>query len=265
MRRMFKLFSILFGVIFAGSLMLLFWFHSVYQESKEEYADLAREAVQVRKRQDPAKEQAEPEEVPPLLSVNFEELKTQNEEVCAWIDFPGQEKSYPVVQTDNNEYYLNHSFRRGQSICGSIFADSRNSGILTDDNTILYGHNMRNDSMFGFLSDYLKEEHWKEYPYFDLYLPETTYRCRIFACLRVKADWSNFPIQFEREEAEGENLDPLASSSREREEFIQRMKQSCPYPTMEQDSEERPLIMLSTCTGRGHTHRLVVLAEAYEQ
>lgn len=251
MRRIFRILSVLSGMIFVGSLVLLFWFHSVYQESRTEYAELAKEAVQRKKIQNPAEEKAEPEEVPPLLSVNFEELKAQNEEVCAWIDFPGQEKSYPVVQSDNNEYYLNHSVRRTKNVCGSIFADSRNSGIFTDENTILYGHNMRNDSMFGFLSDYLEEEHWKTYPYFDMYLPDQTYRCRILACLRVRADWSNFPTQFE--------------DSADRTAFVQIMKKSCPYQTIEQDSIERPLMMLSTCTGRGHTHRLVVLAEAYEQ
>lgn len=267
MRRIFKLLSVLSGMIFAASLVLLFWFQSVYRESREEYADLAREAVQIRQIPNPAGNQAEPEEVPPLLSIDFETLKAQNEEVCAWIDFPEQEKSYPVVQSENNEYYLTHSFRRAKNLGGSIFADSRNSGILTDDNTILYGHNMRNDSMFGFLSDYLDEDHWNAYPYFDLYLPEKTYRCRIFACLRVRADWSNFPIQFRQEEAEkteesAEEAEP--SSLPERNAFIQSMKKACPYQTMEQDGEKRPLVMLSTCTGRGHTHRLVVLAEAYE-
>lgn len=252
MKRIFKLLSVLAGLVCLVSLAALFQFRKTYQKSEQEYAEVAQEAVQVKQIQNPAEGfEAEPE-VPPLLSVDFEKLKAQNNEICAWIDFPGQNKSYPVVQSDNNEYYLNHSFRGAENSCGSIFADCRNQGILEDANTVLYGHNMRNLSMFGFLRNYQKEEHFKRYPYFDLYLPDGTYRCRLLACRRVEADWSNFPIQFESEAA--------------RNSFLAEMQRYSPYRMNEPDKEEeRPLVMLSTCIGRGHTHRLVVLAEAYEE
>ena len=251
MKRIFKVLSVLAGLLCVGCLVLLFQFHRTYKKSSEEYAGIANEAVRIKNIQNPTEEKAEPEEVPPLLSVDFEALQAINGEVYAWIDFPGQERSYPVVQSENNEYYLNHTFKGYENLCGSIFADCRNSGIFTDSNTVLYGHNMRNLSMFGFLRKYQEEEYYKAYPYFDIYLSESTYRCRILACCKVAADWSNFPTQFADEE--------------ERKEFIGKMMDSCAYETIAPDAEnERPLVMLSTCTGRGHTYRLILLAEAYE-
>ncbi len=247
MKRIFKVLSVLACLVCIGCLVLLFQFHRTYRESSEEYAGLANEVVQVKN----LAEKAEPKEVPPLLSVDFEELQAINEEVCAWIDFPGQDRSYPVAQAEDNEYYLNHTFKKNSNIGGSIFADARNSHILTDDNTVFYGHNMRNLSMFGFLRKYQEEEHYKAYPYFDIYMPDSTYRCRILACCKVAADWSNFPTQFE--------------DNAERTDFVKKMKASCVYETTELDSEmERPLVMLTTCTGRGYNYRLIVLAEAYE-
>ena len=263
MRRIFKILFAMAGAVCICSCILLFQFYRIYQESAEEYAALAGEAVMLKK---PAEEKAEPAdqmsaEAPPLLAVDFEALRSVNEEICAWIDFPGQEASYPVVQGADNEYYLNHTFRRTESLCGGIFADCRNEGILTDDNTIIYGHNMRNGSMFGFLKKYLEEAHYQKYPYFDLYLPDTVYRCRILACCRVPADWDYFPISFDDDE--GKNA------------FVERMRAECGYETVDaavfagaavntagDTVSGGPLVMLSTCTGRGHTHRLVVLARA---
>ncbi len=247
MKRIFKVLSVLACLVCIGCLVLLFQFHRTYKESSEEYAGLANEVVQVKN----LAEKAELEEVPPLLSVDFEELQAINEEVYAWIDFPGQGRSYPVAQAEDNEYYLNHTFKKNSNTGGSIFADARNSHILTDDNTVLYGHNMRNLSMFGFLRKYQEEEHYKAYPYFDIYMPDGTYRCRILACCKVAADWSNFPTQFE--------------DNAERTDFVKKMQASCAYKTTESDFEtERPLVMLTTCTGQGYNYRLIVLAEAYE-
>lgn len=246
MKRIFKVLAVLAGLICIGSLVMLLKINRTYEESNEEYQELAYEAVQVKN----LTEQAEQEEVPPLLSVDFEDLQSINEEVCAWIDFPGQERSYPVVHGEDNEYYLNRTFRKNPNSGGSIFADARNEQVMGDDNTVLYGHNMRNLSMFGFLRKYQEEAHYQAFPYFDIYLPETIYRCQILSCCKVAADWNNFPTQFETEE--------------ERASFIRKMKNSCAYETSEVDStQERPLVMLTTCTGQGYDYRLVVLAEAY--
>ena len=92
-------------------------------------------------------------------NVNFENLKKQNSDTVAWIKVENTEINFPVVKCDNNDFYLKHNFEKKYNIAGWIFADYRNKFDGTDKNIILYGHNMKNDSMFGTLKNTL-DENW---------------------------------------------------------------------------------------------------------
>lgn len=210
--------------------------------------------------------QAEETEAPPALLIDFDYLQGINSDVAGWIDFPGQDISYPVVLGNDNEYYLHHTFRKEDNFAGSIFVDSRNRGLFVDDNTIIYGHNMKNGSMFGKLKRYMEQDHYEQYPCFDVYTPEMTYRCRIIAACRVRADMKNYPVTF--------------ADYAEREKFVQEMKDQCGYVTTKAQMTElqkaesldlkmrgteakgAPLVMLSTCVGNQHDYRWILLAEA---
>lgn len=87
---------------------------------------------------------------------DYEKLKGQNADLFGWVKVPGFRKplSYPVMQTDNDEYYMNHDFYGNDSYAGSIFFDSRNDPSKVEHNFILYGHAMKDMAMFGFFSDY---------------------------------------------------------------------------------------------------------------
>lgn len=105
-----------------------------------------------------------------------------NPDVIAWIDIPGLSISYPVVQGTDNAYYLHHLFTGEYNSSGSIFTDCHNRPDFTDQNTILYGHNMKNGSMFGTLSHYQDQALWEASPYFCLYVPERWLKYQIFSC-----------------------------------------------------------------------------------
>lgn len=92
------------------------------------------------------------------ISVNFEELLKTNEDTVGWLKVEGTEVNYPVVQQDNNTYYLEHTFQKTQNKAGWIFADYRNDFENFDRNTIIYGHNMRSQVMFGTLPNILTNE-----------------------------------------------------------------------------------------------------------
>ena len=85
------------------------------------------------------------------LSVDFSALKQENEDIIGWIYSENTPINYPVVQSDDNEYYLRRLTNGEYNIAGSIFMDYRNSASLEDNNTIIYGHNMKNNTMFGSL------------------------------------------------------------------------------------------------------------------
>lgn len=95
----------------------------------------------------------------PFLQANFSELYNQNPDTVAWIQVMGTKVDYPVVQAENNSFYLNHSFDKTESKAGWIFSDYRNNFSTLHDNTIIYGHARLDDTMFGSLRSVL-EDSW---------------------------------------------------------------------------------------------------------
>lgn len=90
-----------------------------------------------------------------LINVNFDELLKINNETKGWIKVNGTNINYPFVQTDNNDYYLTHSYNKSYNQAGWVFMDYRNSTTNLDKNTILYAHGMNNKTMFGSLRNIL--------------------------------------------------------------------------------------------------------------
>lgn len=126
---------------------------------------------------------AKPQPVPeaPPIEVDFDALRTENPDIIAWIYCPDTEVSYPVLQSDDNQYYLRRRSDGSHHIAGSIFADYRNSADFTDENLILYGHNMTNGSMFALLPHYAQQNYYEEHPVWYLLTPTANYKVRLFA------------------------------------------------------------------------------------
>ncbi len=85
------------------------------------------------------------------------------ENVIGWINVDGTKIDYPVVQADDNDYYLNHNYKGERDSYGSIYMDFRNVSVARDDNIIIYGHKIRDGSMFSDLAMYTNEGTYKEY------------------------------------------------------------------------------------------------------
>lgn len=97
----------------------------------------------------------------PLINVNFTDLKKKNNETVAWINVNNTNINYPVVQTNNNDFYLNHSFNKEYNEAGWVFLDYRNNKNFTDKNTIIYAHSRLDKTMFGSLIKTLNENWYK--------------------------------------------------------------------------------------------------------
>ena len=91
------------------------------------------------------------------MNVNLKYYIDKNKETVGWIQIKGTNINYPIVQTKNNDYYLKHDFYKRKSSVGWIFADYRNNFNILDNNTIIYGHNLINRTMFGEISCYRLE------------------------------------------------------------------------------------------------------------
>ena len=90
--------------------------------------------------------------------IDLAKLKQKNSDAIAWIKVNGTDIDFPVVKGTDNSYYLTHNFDKEKNKAGWIFADYRNKFDGTDKNIIIYGHNMKNGSMFASLKDVIKEE-----------------------------------------------------------------------------------------------------------
>lgn len=127
--------------------------------------------------------QYKPEVSDPQMT--FAELLKINPDVRAWLTLDGTNIDYPVVQGKTNLTYINTDIFGEFALAGSIFLDSRNDGLLKDDYSLLYGHDMDEGKMFGDLSLYKKEAFFKENKTGTLMTPEQTYDLKIFATLLV--------------------------------------------------------------------------------
>ena len=105
-----------------------------------------------------------------LLNINWEDLIDRNSDVIGWIYLPGTNINYPVLQGRDNDFYLRRDLDRNHSNAGSIFMEAQNNKLFTDLNTIIYGHNMRNNTKFATINRIANER--QELPEFiHIYLP----------------------------------------------------------------------------------------------
>jgi sortase B len=115
------------------------------------------------------------------VSVDFNSLLAKNEDIVCWIYSADTPINYPVVQSKDNSYYLRRLLDGSYNIAGTIFMDYRNSPDFTDPNTIIYGHNMKNDSMFGTLKNYKNQEYYNKHPVVYLITPRQAYKVELIA------------------------------------------------------------------------------------
>ena len=191
----------------------------------------------------------ETEETPAELAwpeVDFTALAAVNPDVTAWLYGPDTGISYPVVQGTDNSYYLDHTWRGGKNSVGAIFMDYRNSGDLSDFNTIIYGHRMNNRSMFGTLSQYKSRSYWQAHPYVYLTDDSGTHRYEIFAAGEVSVDSDVYRLG-------------LRSNSG-RQSFLDSCLSLSALNTGVTPHVYDKVLTLSTCTGNGHATRWVVQA-----
>ncbi len=166
-----------------------------YQEIEEQFAvqELPEAETEGGMGEEAAEDRFEP------LSIDFQALRAVYPDVYGWIQMPGLDVSYPVVQGPDNDYYLYRMVDGAENNAGSIFVEQSNGAKFQDANTILYGHNMKNGSMFGKLKKYGEEEFYKENPSFYLYTEDGAWQYDIFSVRVVSAVGGSYQISFAAE------------------------------------------------------------------
>lgn len=150
----------------------------------------------------------------PEFTINFDELRKINPDVVGWIVIEGIQVNYPIVQGNNNSFYLNHSYDKKWSGYGSIFMDYNSSSDFSDFNTFVYGHSTKNGTMFGELYKYMDVYFYNEHPNFYLYTPSGNYLIEIFSAYVDDTESDSYNQVFSSWENYKEYLDIITSKSK---------------------------------------------------
>lgn len=183
--------------------------------------------------------------------IDFAELKSVNEDIVGWLRIRALDISYPVVQGEDNDYYLHRTFEGVDNFAGCLFVNCDNEPDLTDQNTIIYGHNMKNGSMFGKLKKFQEEETFNKSKFFWIFTEDFIYQYRIFSAMTVNKIGINYQTFFLEDEFQ-EFKDAAFRNS-----VVENSNVSLSY-------EDR-IVTLSTCTGDDSTRFVVMgkLAQVY--
>lgn len=235
---------LLFVAIFGFALYKLITIYAEYQQGEEAYEELEDFVEQPQETTEDSDGQTEKEPDKEKFQVDFDGLKAVNPDVVAWIVIPGLDISYPVVQGEDNAYYLHHLFTGETNSSGSIFVDCHNRPDFMDQNTIIYGHNMKNGSMFGTLDTYQDAAFWEENPYFYLYIPGKVLQYQIFSCYAGSVGSEAYTYAFPKEADFGE--------------FLERILSYAGYYTGIKPVETDRVVTLSTCVNSRRDYRYLV-------
>ena len=178
--------------VFCFSAFQLFKILKGYHDGRSEYDKVRKLAVEEKK--DDGEDQ---------FSVNFDELMKMNPDTIGWIRFHPEPSqiSYPIVKGKDNSEYLKKTFSANENTLGAIFLNVDNNADFMDKNTIIYGHRMKDGSMFRHLQDYEEKSFWESNPYFYIYTPdgrEITYH--IYSAGQVEDTSDTYLTSFESEE-----------------------------------------------------------------
>ncbi len=269
MKKSIKLILILLCVVLAG--VFAFSAYNIistlvgYKQAVDSYNDLANQYVSVASPtpaptpepvesvvpvETPGETQAFDPNVSPI-NVDFDGLLSRSSDYAAWIFNPNTVINYPIAYTDNNEYYLDHNITDDSgNASGTLFMDCRGKSDFSDMNTIIYGHNMKNGSMFASIHNYGEEGYYEEHPFMFISTPDKDYRLDLIS-------------GFVTEPTSIAYIRNFASS----EKFLTYVESIMSFSDFHADvevTENDHIVTLSTCTYEVDDGRYVVVGKLVE-
>ena len=184
--------------------------------------------------------------------VEFDELKKQNSDTVAFIKVKNTNIHYIVVKSNDNDYYLNHNFNKERNVAGWIFGDFRNNFDETDKNLIIYGHNMRDGSMFETLINVINKDWYtnKDNHIVKLITENGIYKYQVFSSYSITAEDYYITTNF--------------NSDNEFNKFINTLKDRSIYNYNVELNANDKILTLSSCIGDGKK-RVVLHAKLIEK
>jgi len=194
-------------------------------------------------------EQAEQQEtkesvIPVSLEIDFDKLKEINGDLVGWLYYEPLDISYPIVRGDDNDYYTHYTFENEKNSSGAIFMDFLNKPNMDNYNTIIYGHNMRNGTMFGSLKKLLNDDSIiEEDPYFYIFTEDKAFMYEIASVYITTSDSDTYN---------------LIETQEDQQDYINYILEVSTWLWDKEITSSDKIVTLSTCHGLHSTNRTVV-------
>lgn len=232
-------------VVFCYAAFNLYHIYTEYKKGTDEYNQIEEMAVTERDA-DSAEVAGPSAQIKPPIEVDFDKLKSVNEDVVGWIYVDAlPDISYPIVKGKDNQTYLHQTYEKNYNFAGTIFVDYENSGDFSDCNTLVYGHNMKNGSMFGHLKKFREDDKlYKQDKYFWILTPERNYRYEIITAYTTGVNSDTYTL--------------FKGPGEEFEKYLETIKGYSEIQTDDTDLTIKDrIVTLSTCTGNESTRFVV--------
>jgi len=255
MQRKNKILFWFFAVLFISAVMFAIFY---YQEQQgraniyEKITDENRTGEQVpetpESEEQLQKEEPEPTGKPIEIPIDFETLQAEYPDIYAWIRIPDTNVDYPIVQSVRDQaYYLDHTIEGKEGLPGSIYTQDLNKKDFSDKNTVIYGHNMKDGTMFGGLHQYMDPSYMHAHPIIYIYTSKHIYQYQVFAAVTYDNRHILQSYDFNDDGQYQEYLDSLYG--------VRNLKS---YIDTDVDvTTENRIITLSTCNGNSEQRFLV--------
>lgn len=231
--------------VFCYAAFNLYHIYTEYKKGTDEYNQI--EEMAVTERDADSAEVAGPNaQLKPPIEVDFDKLKSVNEDVVGWIYVDAlPDISYPIVKGKDNQTYLHQTYEKNYNFAGTIFVDYENSGDFSDCNTLVYGHNMKNGSMFGHLKKFREDDKlYKQDKFFWILTPERNYRYEIITAYTTGVNSDTYTL--------------FKGPGEEFEKYLETIKGYSEIQTDDTDLTIKDrIVTLSTCTGNESTRFVV--------
>lgn len=220
----------------------------IYQQHQNDFAEA--EYAKMRQKQEKTEEPVA--EASPIH--DFASLQEQNADVYGWINVANTIVDYPVLQTEEDNYYLSHDMNHVETTAGAIYSNACNSKDMSDAITILYGHDMRADTMFGSLHLFDEETFFQQNETMTFETADALYTYQIFGVYNYNDRY--LPSLFDLKSSDGaqEFLDALAECAAEGS-AITHVREGISV------NAEDKLLVLSTCIGSQSDRRFLVVGK----
>lgn len=186
-------------------------------------------------------------------------LKEENPDVVGWLEIPDTNISYPVLQGDDNSYYMTHDYKKEYTIDGSLFLDKDYDWDKPSSNLLIYGHNNRgHDTMFVHLLDYKDEEFYKEHPVIRFTTDKEDAEYEIISAFESRVYYKSEKNVFRY------YYFVDAKNKEEYDEYVNNAKKASLYNTGKTAEYGDQLITLSTCAFHTEDGRFAVVARKVE-